>query len=877
MSELTTYFSTRMAALGITATTMHFTAQHLGQPVQRTRFEETERGDIRIHYYRLDGTPYTFHQKKADDGNRDWAKPYYRDRLQVPTITEVTENGITKQKERKYQSPKGSHNCPYFTPQIIEAYTNKTKIPLLVLTEGEFKAVAGCNAGLHVVGITGIQGFYDPDGSKKLHFDIIELCRACQVEKILLLTDADTLTLTYKPDTDLAQRPVSFYSSVKNFREAAMLAITTGTDLMLRDAYFGHIDRKHVATGKGLDDLLQTFAHNKDSIVNSLNALSFNSQYFYIQNITDGLNKISQHFGLTGPQDFYTVYQEYLTDNEFKYKKQTYRWIADEERLHKILHEDIQKFVRVGCDWFKEVWVPSKYGLLAEVKKWKVGEIQRDYIKQYPTFLDDIPKMEAWANEPAMHREYRRVIDNKEFGKCYNLFNPMPIPPAPGNIYYTVLFLKHLFKGKATIEFETTEGRFVAVEDIEPAEYIIVDTAPVLITDENRNDYKGKQFTAIPTEIGKRTPFVFTGNYREVSILKDPFTIALDYLNLMYAQPKIILPVLCLVSPENNTGKSTFLKWLRDIYGSNATVIDNERFQMSFNSHYITKHVIGIDEGFLDVEKKKEKERLKKMATDDRQYLEFKGSDVYEIDFYGKIIIASNDADNLMKIEDGEIRWWVVRVHPFTKELPDLREKLMRPEIPAWLNFLQNREVVHPKIGRAWFDPEVLKTEQLQIIIEKTRNRIDKVVDEFIIDKLKTFQPFGCTYFKLDLRGLVEAITKEGYSKYKLDTTDLKNYLKDKKGMNPGAPSIIRYPTNIRTTNGIVEPVYDTSRVARCYMFEYDKWVTGKHLDEPETPDTTTQPEQPTTTTEKVNLFNKKHMAAEENPFGTEGTKYDKK
>ena len=801
----TTYFSTRMAALGITATNMHFTAQHLGAPVQRTRFEETERGDIRIHYYRLDGTPYTFHQKKADDGNRDWVKNYYRDRLQVPTITEVTENGITKPKERKYQSPKGSHNCPYFTPQIIAAYTNKTKIPLLVLTEGEFKTVAGCNAGLHVVGITGIQGFYDPDGSKKLHFDIIELCRACQVEKILLLTDADTLTLTYKPDTDLAQRPVSFYSSVKNFREAAMLAITTGTDLMLRDAYFGHIDRKHVATGKGLDDLLQTFAHNKDGIVNSLNALSFNSQFFYIQNITDGLNKISAHFGLTGPQDFYTVYQEYIQLQEFKYKKQTYRWIEDEQRLHKILHEDINKFMRICCDWFKLVMVPNKYGQLdEEIKKWKVGEIQRDYTKNHPTFLDDIPKYEAWCNKPAHQGEYKRVIDG-----CFNLFNPLKESPKAGTFENTILFLKHLFKGEGDVSF-----------------------------------------------------FHDTGLPFEVSKVGDSFTIALDYLTLQYRNPTQILPVLCLVSPENNTGKTTFLKWLRDIYGSNATIIDNERFKQSFNSHYISKYIIGIDEGFLDVDKRSEKERLKKLATDDRQYLEFKGADVQEIDFYGKIIIASNDADNLMKIEEGEIRWLVIRVTPFTTENPTLRDS-MRAEIPAWLHFLQTRQIVHPNEGRAWFKPEHLKTEQLQLIIEQTRNRIDKVVDEFVIDTLKTYQPFGCTYFKLDLRGLVDTITKNGYSKYKLDTTDLKNYLQDKKGMNPGKPGIIRFPTNIRTTNGIDEPVYDTSRVARCYMFEYDKWVTGKHLDEPENPDTTTQPEQPTTTTEKVNLFNKKHMAAE--------------
>jgi len=103
---------------------------------------------------------------------------------------------------------------------------------------------------------------------------------------------------------------------------------------------------------------------------------------------------------------------------------------------------------------------------------------------------------------------------------------------------------------------------------------------------------------------------------------------------------------------------------------------ENERFKQSFNSHYISKYIIGIDEGFLDVDKKSEKERLKKLATDDRQYLEFKGADTQEIDFYGKIIICSNDADNLMNIEDGEIRWWVVRVHPFTKEIPSLRDTM---------------------------------------------------------------------------------------------------------------------------------------------------------------------------------------------------------
>lgn len=781
MAELTDYFNTRMAAIGVTTATLQFTAQHLGATVQRTRFKPTPAGDIRIHYYRLDGTPYTYHTKKTDDGNRDWAEPYYRDRLQVPTTTEVTENGITKIKERKYQSPKGSHNCPYFTPQIIEAYANQTTIPLLVLTEGEFKAVAGCNAGLHVVGITGIQGFYDPDASKKLHFDILELCRVCKVEKILLLTDADTLQLTYKPDVDLAKRPISFYSSVKNFREAAMQAITNAPELGLRDAYFGHIAVKHVKTGKGLDDLLLQFAHNAQAVVNSLNALSFNSDFFYIQNITDGLNKISEHFGLTTPLQFYTVYQAYLEENEFKFKKQTYRWIKDEERLHKILHEDIQKFMRIGCDWFKLVMVPNKYGQLdEEIKKWKVGEIQRDYVKNHPTFLEDINKYEAWCNRPAMQSEYKRVIDG-----CFNLFNPLKEMPKPGTFEKTIMFLKHLFKGEGNVTF---------AEDGKPVE---------------------------------------TGS------ISDSFSIALDYLTLQYRNPMQILPVLCLVSPENNTGKTTFLKWLRDIYGSNATIIDNERFKQSFNSHYISKYIIGIDEGFLDVDKRSEKERLKKLATDDRQYLEFKGADVQEIDFYGKIIIASNDADNLMKIEDGEIRWWVVRVHPFTKEIPSLRDT-MRGEIGAWLHFLQTRAMVHENEGRAHFNPEHLKTEQLQIIIDKTRNRVDRVVDEFVNDKLRTYYPFGCTEFKIDLKGLSDTLNKEGWTKYKIDTTDLKNYLQEKRKMQAGKPERTRMPVNVSDQDNVI--VYDNTRIARCYTFTYDEWVkaaekeTDKILEEAKQP-----------------------------------------
>lgn len=722
---------------------------------KRPRFEETEAGDIRIYYYRLNGSPYTYHPKAKSD-ERTWAQPYYRDRYQVPRT-------LDSGKVKKYHAPAGSYNCPYFTPQIIAAYNAQTPIPLLIVTEGEFKAVAGCNAGLHVVGVSGIHNFYDPD-SKKIHADIVELMRACKTEKLLFLTDADTQTITYKPDKDLAERPQLFYSAVANFREAALFHISNENDFALRDVYYGHIATKHRIDNKGLDDLLLgPLAFKRDQLVNDIQKLTFEgNENFYICNVTDGLNKIREHFGLSSPEKFYSTYVDFIKDQEFFFRRQWYHWDKETELLHRIAHQDVKKFMRIGCDWFKLVEVPNKYGEMEEeIKKWKVGEITRDYEKKYPSFLEDVLKYDAWCNVPSMNGSYQRNINN-----CFNIFNPMRWKAAPGNCDASLGFLKHLFRGEATVTYNEVEG-----------------------------------------------------TYSETAILGDPFTVALDYLTIMHRFPMHILPVLCLVSPENNTGKSTFLKWLRDIYGSNATIIDNERFKQSFNSHYITKYVIGIDEGFLDVDKRSEKERLKKLATDDRQFLEFKGADVQEVPFYAKIIICSNDADSLMKIDEGEIRWFVVRVKPFEKEIVNLRET-MRGEIPAFLNFLSTRQIAHPQEGRAWFNPEYIKTEQLQKIIETTRPRIERVVDDYIIE---TFETFKCSAFKIDLKGLAERINQGGFSKYKIDTHELKVYLKDKKGMQPGNTERISFPFFSDTPTMQLE--FDSSRVARCYHFKVDEWV----------------------------------------------------
>lgn len=750
------YFDIRMREMGITTANLNFECflpnPDTGMPdeamgtVNRPRFSEDAEGNIDVHYYTLRGTPCEY-----KGSERKWGSKYIRKRYAI-------ERKRPDGSSQKYDSPAGSHNFIYFTPEILRKYWAGDTIRSLVITEGEFKATVACLAGMDVVATSGIHNWYDPNGTKKLHYDLIELMVRCKVERLVFLTDADTLTIKYRSGKEMTERPQLFYAAVKNFREAAINYMDTHSESKLVDVIFGHINAENAEGPKGLDDLIIKFPMHRDKIVDDLRALPLSKLYFTGFNISDGLNKIKEYFGLTSVEKFYEVYEKFLDDKEFLYHKLTYRWNEEAGKLDRIRHLEIPNYMRIGCDWFKLVRVPNAHNEEEEeIKKWKVSEIQRDFGKKYPNFLEDVPKYDAWCNMPAMNGQYKRNHNN-----CFNMFNPMKHEPKEGPLDNTFKFMKHLFGGEATLD----------------------------------QHYLG-----------------------------DPFSVAMDYLTLMYREPTQILPVLCLVSPENNTGKSTFLKWLRDIYGINATIIDNERFKQSFNSHYITKFIIGIDEGFLDVDKRSEKERLKKLATDERQYLEFKGADVQEIPFYGKIIICSNDADSLMKIDEGEIRWFVIRVPQFsTPEDPDFRAKL-RAEIPAWLYYLTTRQLHHPKEGRAWFDPKYLITEQLKLIIEKTRNRTEKVVDECIIDMFTTYK---VSSILIDLKKLVEILNKEGYSKYKLDVQDVKAYLKDKRKMQPRQPCRVKFPTGFEDnalSQGEDKPRINRDYTARCYAFYVEDWV----------------------------------------------------
>jgi len=108
-------------------------------------------------------------------------------------------------------------------------------------------------------------------------------------------------------------------------------------------------------------------------------------------------------------------------------------------------------------------------------------------------------------------------------------------------------------------------------------------------------------------------------------IFGEQYEIGLDYLSIIWKHPTQILPILCLVSSERNTGKTTFLNFLKDIFGFNMTINTNEDFRNQFNSGWASKLIIGVDEVLLD--KKEDAERIKNLSTTKSIKSEAKGKD----------------------------------------------------------------------------------------------------------------------------------------------------------------------------------------------------------------------------------------------------------
>ncbi len=214
-------------------------------------------------------------------------------------------------------------------------------------------------------------------------------------------------------------------------------------------------------------------------------------------------------------------------------------------------------------------------------------------------------------------------------------------------------------------------------------------------------------------------------------IFGEQYELGLDYLQLLYLQPVQKLPILLLVSEERNTGKSTFLNFLKAVFQNNVTFNTNEDFRSQFNSDWAGKLLIMVDEVLLN--RREDSERLKNLSTTLSYKVEAKGKDRDEIAFFAKFVLCSNNEHLPVIIDAGETRYWVRKIVPLENDDTDFLKKL-KDEIPAFLHFLANRRLSTERESRMWFNPKLLHTEALQKIIRCNRNRLEIEMAELFLD-----------------------------------------------------------------------------------------------------------------------------------------------
>ena len=298
-------------------------------------------------------------------------------------------------------------------------------------------------------------------------------------------------------------------------------------------------------------------------------------------------------------------------------------------------------------------------------------------------------------------------------------------------------------------------------------------------------------------------------------IFGEQYEIGLDYISILWQKPTNILPILCLVSNQRNTGKTTFLNWMKLIFQNNMTINNNEDFRSRFNSDWASKLIIAVDEVLLD--KREDSERLKNLSTAKSYKSEAKGKDKIEGSFFGKFILCSNNEENFVYIDNSETRYWVRKIIPFdlSEDNPNLLETLQK-ELPHFIHFIINRKIVSPRKTRMWFTTDQIYTQALAVLINGSKTYINKELEQILSDE---FLLFETNVLKYSVTDLVNKLSKNNIRTSSFKVSEI---LKNQYQLEAKNSSYIKYNTYTSADNKLI--IEETVFKGRHYTFTKEKF-----------------------------------------------------
>jgi hypothetical protein len=274
-------------------------------------------------------------------------------------------------------------------------------------------------------------------------------------------------------------------------------------------------------------------------------------------------------------------------------------------------------------------------------------------------------------------------------------------------------------------------------------------------------------------------PFAFEpeeGEWKTIDILlkhvfQEQYEMILDWIQILLTNPKQALPIPCLVSSDQDTGKTAFLKLIQSLIKGNTAAISIDDFAEPFNSHYVSKHVVLIDETETDGtnNSKSISSKLKRWVTQETVIRNEKNQPRSELPFYGKMIMASNHEDNFIRVEDEDTRYWIRKVPVIAPEKRDPNfEAKMKAECKHFAHFLQHRTLQTPtKQGRLWFSTDQIRTKAFSNAVESSRSNIYHDLKELLLEDLYRYDHEEWFYTAKELMDILGNPNKFGFNHLK--------------------------------------------------------------------------------------------------------------
>lgn len=527
------------------------------------------------------------------------------------------------------------------------------------------------------------------------------------------------------------------------------------------DLYFSHIAVKYSETAKGLDDLIASLKPaQRKKLVDELNALITGRKDFVnCMALTPGIKYKLEKYFRLDSVS--SFYEAYKeTLQDRIFKWKGQSYYYNGEKVERDVASKARLYMLVGNVYYRKCFTfNEKTDKEYRFPILTLVPYNKEIVKQEVKDLSLIPKFQMFTNIP----------DNTSGYKRYKFYNYNGVDTTCYNRYNPV---KH----------DLSEGDWSTIE--------------------------------------KFLRHIFSATNTAGESL---YEFGLDYIQHTFFRPMEKMPVLCLTSTERNTGKSTFLYFMREIFQDNAVVLDNERFAGRFTDHFVDKLVVGIEEGFVGEEKKTLKERIKNYATNDTVWVEPKGEKPYLIDNYMHLIICTNNETNFMQIDEGENRFAVIKVPTLTEDDPMIMAK-MKKEMGHFLYYLQSRKYYYPyDQSRFGFNTKVYETEGLKRVQERTENKVNKEIKQFIAECFVNYENVLELYFTP--KDLAQEINREGG--FSISKTAISDYLRYDMNMVPSDKPIRYDYYEAYSVMGTGEIRYRKAgtKIGRAYKFNYEDFI----------------------------------------------------